>query len=158
MTNKTIHPVLRRYEAECDRLRVWSGGPPGQARPMHYSVGRMPEAPEFDFNLATLMDDMALAIRQLSAQHEAANVVDTSCTLGVGDGSGQLFVHGSYEAIKACQALIGWREHIEPAHVTLTVRSGSSIATFGDWFVVMHPDAHAYPVDRYTGRRGELKP
>jgi hypothetical protein len=28
------------------------------------------------------------------------------CSLGVGDGSGQLFVYGSYEAIKACQKLI----------------------------------------------------
>ncbi len=29
---------------------------------------------------------------------------ETECTLGVGDGAGQLFVHGSYEAIKILQA------------------------------------------------------
>ncbi len=31
---------------------------------------------------------------------------DTSNCLGVGDGSGNLFVYGTYEAIKACQALV----------------------------------------------------
>lgn len=28
------------------------------------------------------------------------------CTVGVGDGSGQLFVHGSYEAVKRVQAMV----------------------------------------------------
>lgn len=30
----------------------------------------------------------------------------TQCILGVGDGSGKLFVHGDYDSIKACQRLI----------------------------------------------------
>lgn len=29
-----------------------------------------------------------------------------NCTMGVGDGSGNLFVHGDYDSIKACQKLI----------------------------------------------------
>jgi len=36
------------------------------------------------------------------AELEAQN----TCTLGVGDGSGKLFVHGDYESIKAAQAII----------------------------------------------------
>lgn len=34
-------------------------------------------------------------------------------TLGVGDGSGQLFVHGDYESIKACQKLILERDELK---------------------------------------------
>lgn len=30
----------------------------------------------------------------------------TACTMGVGDGSGKLFVHGDYDSIKAAQALV----------------------------------------------------
>lgn len=157
MTDKTIHPALQRYEAELERIRIWSGRPPGEDAPMHVLLRAHRVVPSFDEDRATLMDDMALAIRQLSAQLAAAQE-KVGTALGVGDGSGQLFVYGSHEAIKACQALIGRREHIEPDPVTLAVRPGSSITTFGDWFVVMHPEEHAYPVDRYTGKRGELRP
>lgn len=34
------------------------------------------------------------------------NKVDTSCSVGVGNGSGNLFVHGSYESVKAVQTVI----------------------------------------------------
>ena len=33
-------------------------------------------------------------------------IIDTSCTLGVGDGSGNLYVHGDYESIKHLQGKI----------------------------------------------------
>lgn len=32
--------------------------------------------------------------------------IATECTIGVGDGSGNLYVHGSYEAVKRVQSLI----------------------------------------------------
>jgi hypothetical protein len=34
-------------------------------------------------------------------------------SLGVGDGTGQLFVHGDYESIKACQAIILERDRLK---------------------------------------------
>jgi hypothetical protein len=37
---------------------------------------------------------------------------DRELTLGVGDGSGQLFVHGSYDAIKRTQQIIFEREQL----------------------------------------------
>ena len=35
------------------------------------------------------------------------------CTLGVGSGDGQLFVHGTYESIKAAQAIILERDALK---------------------------------------------
>ena len=35
-----------------------------------------------------------------------------SCTIGVGDGTGSLFVHGSYEAVKRVQEIIFENEHL----------------------------------------------
>lgn len=43
------------------------------------------------------------AARQV-AELNAAQTTD--CTVGVGDGSGNLFVHGSYEAVKRVQSMI----------------------------------------------------
>jgi hypothetical protein len=44
---------------------------------------------------------------ELLARIEAALArTGDECTIGVGDGSGNLFVHGSYESIKALQALL----------------------------------------------------
>jgi hypothetical protein len=40
---------------------------------------------------------------------------DHSCTLGVGCGDGELFVHGDYESIKACQKLILERSEFSAA-------------------------------------------
>lgn len=37
---------------------------------------------------------------------------ERECTLGVGDGSGQLFVSGNYDSIKACQRLILERDQL----------------------------------------------
>ena len=34
------------------------------------------------------------------------NLGDITCTIGVGDGSGSLFVHGDYESIKRVQSMI----------------------------------------------------
>jgi hypothetical protein len=48
--------------------------------------------------------DIQRRVRQMVAAEKGA--ADGSCTMGVGDGTGSLFVHGSYEAIKACQRLI----------------------------------------------------
>lgn len=44
-----------------------------------------------------------------------APMSDPDCTMGVGDGSGELFVHGSYESIKAAQALISRKEELTQA-------------------------------------------
>ena len=43
------------------------------------------------------MDEQSAAGREVNNEHE--------CTIGVGDGDGQLFVHGSYEAVKRVQSL-----------------------------------------------------
>lgn len=37
---------------------------------------------------------------------EAARNAKRNCTIGVGDGTGKLFVHGDYESIKAVQNII----------------------------------------------------
>lgn len=50
-------------------------------------------------------DEAALALRAAEARLAAAER-ERAATLGVGDGRGQLFVHGTHEAIKSCQALI----------------------------------------------------
>ncbi len=44
--------------------------------------------------------------RQLANLRTAVEKMGHEATLGVGDGSGNLFVHGSYDSIKQCQALI----------------------------------------------------
>lgn len=47
----------------------------------------------------------------------AADLIDqlrqqVACALGVGDGSGQLFVHGDYNSIKAAQAIVEERDQL----------------------------------------------
>lgn len=37
---------------------------------------------------------------------EAARNAKRNCTMGVGDGSGNLFIHGDYESIKAAQNIL----------------------------------------------------
>jgi hypothetical protein len=43
--------------------------------------------------------------KEAEAERDAL-AAKTACTLGVGDGSGSLFVHGDYASIKAAQAII----------------------------------------------------
>lgn len=53
----------------------------------------------FEENGALRLD----VLEAMRAKGRAAKKPDGWVTLGVGDGSGELFVHGPYEAIKACQ-------------------------------------------------------
>jgi len=76
--------------------------------------------------IADALDSMADRIESLRRAEGATPA--GWCTLGVGDGSGQLFVHGTHDAINACQALILKAEG----------------ATLGDglreaWFMCHHP-------------------
>lgn len=51
-------------------------------------------------------------VDELLQEIDALRAKDYSCTLGVGDGSGKLFVHGDYESIKQCQRLILERDEL----------------------------------------------
>jgi len=53
--------------------------------------------------------DLVRALRDALDKAEAKCAV----TLGVGDGAGQLFVHGDYDSIKACQAKLLRLEKLE---------------------------------------------
>jgi hypothetical protein len=46
-------------------------------------------------------------------------VQTANCTLGVGNGDGKLFVHGDYESIKACQAIIIERDELRRKHLAM---------------------------------------
>lgn len=41
------------------------------------------------------------------------------CSIGVGDGSGNLFVHGSYDSVKAVQRIILRNEELERQNMAL---------------------------------------
>ena len=58
-----------------------------------------------------LAENAILRERLAAAERERDELrLKTAMTLGVGEGSGQLFVHGDYESIKACQRIIFERE------------------------------------------------
>lgn len=50
---------------------------------------------------------------ELQMTFNALQKKDNSCTLGVGEGSGRLFVHGDYESIKATQKIILERDALK---------------------------------------------
>lgn len=52
---------------------------------------------------------------QVPEANELHHTEPYRATVGVGDGSGQLFVHGSYEAVKVVQALILENERLRRA-------------------------------------------
>lgn len=54
-----------------------------------------------------------LEARALKAEAEVERLrKKTEATMGVGNGGGQLFVHGDYESIKACQKIIFDKESL----------------------------------------------
>ena len=55
---------------------------------------------------ASAEDAVQEQMDNLSSLRTAVEKMGHEATLGVGDGSGNLFVHGSYDSIKQCQALI----------------------------------------------------
>lgn len=73
------HPVLQRYERECERIRMWCGRPHDEDIAMNTALASWRNSPEFGMQLATLMDDMALAIRQLQALSHAAGQDGEQC-------------------------------------------------------------------------------
>lgn len=60
---------------------------------------------------------------QLTARAEQAEA-KPGMTLGVGDGSGQLFVHGDYDSIKAAQAIIFRAKRLAARVATLEAANG----------------------------------
>lgn len=50
---------------------------------------------------------------ELQMNYNALQKKDSSCTLGVGEGSGRLFVHGNYDSIKATQKIILERDALK---------------------------------------------
>jgi hypothetical protein len=106
---------------------------------------------------------------ELLARIEAALArTGDECTIGVGDGSGNLFVHGSYESIKALQALLLTRKvEAEPVaylqHETLNAceakwMEAARIAhpgEYDDWFpVYAHPPTPKAESDALRIERG----
>jgi hypothetical protein len=93
---------------------------------------QLEESAELIEKQKTIIKDMSdyntRAAYKYLEQKERAERAEVSCdkadaelaalkavTMGVGDGSGNLFVHGTYESIKACQALIFRMEKAESA-------------------------------------------
>lgn len=54
------------------------------------------------------------------------------CTLGVGDGTGKLFVHGDYDAIKACQAKMLELEALKKSHALAVSQLSEHVAGEGE--------------------------
>ena len=50
------------------------------------------------------------------------------CALGVGDGTGSLFVHGSYEAIKRVQAIIYENERMRRTNAAAKAETAAAVA------------------------------
>jgi hypothetical protein len=61
------------------------------------------------------------------------SATNDSCTLGVGNGSGKLFVHGDYESIKACQALLAATHPVPAVHAQEPVAWQSQQKDTGEW-------------------------
>lgn len=68
------HPVLKRYERACERIRIWCGRPHDEDIPANFAICSWRNDLKFDMELATLMDDMALAIRALAKKPEGRAV------------------------------------------------------------------------------------
>lgn len=60
---------------------------------------------EVDRDADLVMSEAAVRLEALQAECESLRA-KTSLSLGVGDGTGNLFVHGDYDSIKRVQALI----------------------------------------------------
>lgn len=54
-----------------------------------------------------------------------------SCTIGVGDGTGSLFVHGSYEAVKRVQEIIFENEHLRTSKAAPDPRTPANMRVNG---------------------------
>jgi len=87
--------------------------------------------------LHKMRDDIAAAIRA-----RGPGVVGERLTMGVGDGSGKLFVHGDYDSIKAAQAIVLERDRLREAldairKATLVGRVCDDVAWF-DSITTLH--------------------
>lgn len=56
---------------------------------------------------------LAGELTELQINYNTLQKKDNSCTLGVGEGSGRLFVHGDYDSIKATQKIILERDALK---------------------------------------------
>lgn len=122
MTDKTDIPELRRFNFE-----IW----PHEAYISEQYDGEY-----------VLFSDAHQQIEAANSEIAALKSKDISCTLGVGDGSGRLFVHGDYDSIKATQKIIIERDALkgEQAAVALTVWYGSMPESNGkeNWTAILH--------------------
>lgn len=69
----------------------------------------MPRLAELDWDTITSLGAQRMASRDLKPVNQ---IPPGMVTMGVGDGGGQLFVHGTYESIKRCQELIAGRRYL----------------------------------------------
>ncbi|WP_431296522.1 hypothetical protein [Rahnella sp. PAMC 25559] len=108
MTDKTDIPELRRFNFE-----IW----PHEAY--------ISEQYDGDYVLfADANQQLEAANREIAALKSK----DISCTLGVGDGSGRLFVHGDYESIKATQKIIIERDALKGDQVPVAWLNDAHLA------------------------------
>jgi len=71
-------------------------------------------------------------IKRLRAENERLHAM-TSVTMGVGDGSGRLLVHGDYDSIKAAQAIVFERDQFraENERLRTCLRETTAVAICG---------------------------
>lgn len=111
-----IRPIIDAQSAEIQRLKADSAEWEQLAR----SAQR--ERDTLAAEIQRLNSQHAMDVMSITSKHAAEmstlvaeikrmrGTLDLPCSMGVGDGSGQLFVHGDYESIKAAQAIVFERD------------------------------------------------
>lgn len=69
-------------------------------------IGKLEVVSKSEWKLAGELVELQMTFNALQKK-------DNSCTLGVGEGSGRLFVHGDYDSIKATQKIILERDALK---------------------------------------------
>jgi hypothetical protein len=80
---KVEHPVLLRYRKACEWVNMWYGLNPDEPMAMNQAIlhGLRVPPPLLNLDSATLIDDMALAIEQLTHEATAWNTRTPAATV-----------------------------------------------------------------------------
>src|SRR5687767_13601493 len=94
----------------------------------------------YNDTLRSLLSDELL--REIAKR--AASIAEQNVTIGVGDGRGNLFVHGSYDSIKAVQAIIDERDQLRTKKRPIAWR----VKVKGNW-IYLEREEVAYHMSKY---------